>query len=165
MQGFLFGFQVVGILEDSRTWSPVEITKPGRDDTLLLERGGLLAEIERKLLHEDTAFLWESLMAEKKLGVANPPVKAEVPDEKYGPGRYMPTPCFCHTQACGSRCTQRFLLVPMDMSPPFILPENVLLQQGCRQQPFQETFGHERLNTHGGSELTSDNERGRRSAV
>lgn len=98
---FLIGFQAVGILEDSRIWSLVGIAEPESEKRLLLERKGLLSEIERKPINEDTAFLWESLMAEKELGVADPPVEADVLDKKYGPGTYMPTPCFCHTQACG----------------------------------------------------------------
>ncbi len=100
---FIEGFQIIGKLEDSHVWLLEDAEPPESFDTLLRERTSLMQACGRRHDPEDEAFLWDSLQEEVTKGVADPPVDARTLDQKYGLGRWMPTPCFLHTQASGKR--------------------------------------------------------------
>ena len=59
MTRFLVGFQVVGVLEDSHIWSPVDVIQPESDGALLQEREALMTEMLRRQPNKDTTFLWD----------------------------------------------------------------------------------------------------------
>eukprot|EP00971_Amphidinium_carterae_P300533 5971247-Amphidinium_carterae.1 len=90
----------MGVMEETGVYERIPVTQPVPIQEVLDKAPAVLANMQRRPVSQDAAFLWSTCVKEHNQGWASPLLPIDAVHARFGHGAWAPIPSFCHTQAC-----------------------------------------------------------------